>query len=101
MTQNILAFRKRSNYNVIMRAKIVKIGNSQGIRIPKLLLEQSGLTGEVDLSVQKGRIVISRVAEPRAGWEESFRAMAAAKDDRLHLKNAPAPEWDETDWEWE
>lgn len=41
-----------------MKTSIIVIGNSRGIRIPKPLLEESGLTGEVDLQVIKGGIQI-------------------------------------------
>lgn len=49
-----------SNYNVItMKASIIKIGNSKGIRIPKVLLEESGLGDKVELTVKNKKIVIS------------------------------------------
>ncbi|HZF39817.1 MAG TPA: AbrB/MazE/SpoVT family DNA-binding domain-containing protein, partial [Blastocatellia bacterium] len=53
------------DYNVItMRAKIIKIGNSQGIRIPKLFLEQTNLGDEVELEAQDDQIIIRPVAYP-------------------------------------
>lgn len=48
----------RCNCIVIMKTRIVKIGNSQGIRIPKLLLERSNLAEEVELEAQDNQIVI-------------------------------------------
>ncbi len=81
-----------------MKTHIVKIGNSQGIRIPKALLEQTGLRGEVTLEVTDNSIVIRRVRRPREGWEAAFTHMAAQGDDRLldeDLHDLP----DET-WEW-
>jgi antitoxin component of MazEF toxin-antitoxin module len=47
-----------------MKASIITIGNSKGIRIPKPLLEESGLTGTVELKAHKGEIKIS--AAPKA-----------------------------------
>lgn len=41
-----------------MITTIISIGNSRGIRIPKLLLEESGLDNEVELEVKKGEIRI-------------------------------------------
>ena len=49
-----------------MRAKLVKIGNSQGIRIPKPLLEQTGIMGDVELEVDNYQIIIRPVLNPRA-----------------------------------
>ncbi len=84
-----------------MKTRIVKIGNSQGVRIPKVLLEQSGLGEEVELEAQRDRIVIRSVRPPRHGWEEQFRAMAEHGDDRLLDADVPAQtEWDDREWEW-
>ena len=89
------------NYIVVMKARIVKIGNSQGIRIPKLVLEQTRLKDEVELKVQDHEIVITAPRRPRAGWEEAFREMAKRGDDEL--LDAPLPSltrFDEEEWEW-
>ena len=84
-----------------MKTRIVRIGNSQGIRIPKPLLEQSGLAGEVDLEVEQGRIVIQALGSPRRGWEEAFRAMAERGDDALlDRETVSGSSWDEQEWEW-
>jgi antitoxin MazE len=66
-----------------MKARIVRIGNSQGIRLPKLLLERSNLAGEVELEAEDNRIVIRSTRQPRQDWESSFRAMAGRGDDEL------------------
>lgn len=63
-----------------MRMKIIRIGNSQGIRIPKVLLEQSRLGTEVDLVVENEMIVIRPAARPREGWGEKFRRMSENGD---------------------
>jgi len=66
-----------------VRTRLVRIGNSQGIRIPKPVLEQVGLTGEVELTVQAGSLVLAPVRTARAGWSDAFRAMAQRGDDAL------------------
>ena len=83
-----------------MRTRIVRIGNSRGIRIPKALLEESGLNDEVDLSVQDGTLVIAPVDQPRRGWAEAFRAMALAGDDGLLDAAVTTTDFDEESWEW-
>lgn len=84
-----------------MRARIVKIGNSQGVRIPKPLLEESGLKDEVEIRVEENRLVISRVEGARSGWAEAFRTMAARGDDALLDGDRSTPtQWDEEEWEW-
>jgi antitoxin MazE len=84
-----------------MKTHIVRIGNSQGIRIPKPLLEQTGLRGEVEISAQKDSLIIRPAKRPRAGWAAAFQEMARRNDDAL-LDDAPPSlsSWDEDDWEW-
>jgi antitoxin MazE len=66
-----------------MKTRIVPIGNSQSIRIPKPLLEQTGLSGEVDVSAEGDALVIRPIRKPRAGWARAFQQMAQRGDDIL------------------
>jgi antitoxin MazE len=68
-----------------MRARIIKIGNSQGVRIPKLFLERSNIAGEVELEAEDNRIIIRSTRQPRQDWAAAFRAMAERGDDSLLL----------------
>ncbi|NJM49425.1 MAG: AbrB/MazE/SpoVT family DNA-binding domain-containing protein [Alkalinema sp. RU_4_3] len=87
--------------NALLRTKLIKIGNSQGIRLPKTLLEQSGILGEVEIELQPEGLMIRPIAPPppRAGWEKAFAEMNALRDDRL-LDQPAATTWEETEWEW-
>ena len=82
------------------KTRIVRIGNSQGIRIPKPLLEQAGLEGEVELHAEDGRIVIAAVRQARAGWASAAEAMRARGDDEL-LDPPGGTRFDAEEWEWE
>jgi len=81
-----------------IQTRIVKIGNFQGIRIPKSLLEQIGISEAVEIEVQGDRIVIRAALKPRAGWEEAFAKMAAQHDDVL-LDDVTSTEWEEVEWQ--
>jgi antitoxin MazE len=84
-----------------MKIRIVPIGNSQGIRIPKPLLEQAGLSGEVEISAEDDALVIRPIRRPRDGWAAAFQKMAQHGDDRLLDDVAPTlSSWDEDEWEW-
>ncbi|MGI9145767.1 MAG: AbrB/MazE/SpoVT family DNA-binding domain-containing protein [Chloroflexota bacterium] len=84
-----------------MQARIIRIGNSRGIRLPKSVLEECRLGATVDLSVEDGLLVVRPVPAPRAGWEEAFRTMAELGDDTLLDAEAPlGADWDEQEWEW-
>jgi antitoxin MazE len=83
-----------------MKARLVRIGNSRGVRLPKLLLEQSQLGEEVLLEAQEGQIVIRALPGAREGWAEQFKAMAEHGDDALLDADAATTTWDEEEWEW-
>lgn len=82
-----------------VKARVIRIGNSRGIRIPKLLLEECHLGETVALDVEDGRLVVHAAKRPREGWEASFRRMAEAGDDRL-LDAPVATRWDKASWRW-
>ena len=84
-----------------MRAHIVKIGNSQGIRIPKPLLDQTGIKDDVELEVDKDHIIIRPISNPRSGWDDAFKVMAQNGDDELVTGNVEiAHSWDDEEWQW-
>jgi len=82
-----------------MKCQIIQIGNSQGIRIPKMLLEETGITGEVDLELHPEGILIRNTQQPRAGWDEAFKAMAESEDDEM-TDGASATKFDKKEWQW-
>jgi len=87
--------------STVVKSRIVKIGNSQGIRIPKLLLEQTNLGQEVELELQQDQIIVRSARPVRHCWDEAFRAMAERGDDELLDADALKPSsWDEEEWEW-
>ncbi len=81
------------------RARIVRIGNPQGVRLPKAVLAASGLSGEVEIEAADGQVVIRPARHPREGWEEAAREMHANGGDRL-LDPEIVSEWDLTEWTW-
>lgn len=88
--------------STIIKTRIVKIGNSQGIRIPKVVVDQLGLAADIELEVQDGQLVIRPARQARVGWDEQFRQMAERGDDELLDSDAPSlSTWDEEEWSWE
>ena len=82
-----------------MKAQIIQIGNSQGIRIPKVLLEESRIMGEVDLELHPDGILIRNAQKPRSGWSEAFNAMAENDDDEL-ASDGSTSSFDKKEWQW-
>lgn len=92
------------DYNVIpreilLKSRIVQIGNSRGIRLPKVLLEEAQLLDEVELEAEPGRIVIRKGNRPRAGWAAAARRMRERDEDRLLDPTIPT-RFDEKEWKW-
>jgi len=83
-----------------MKAELVAIGNSRGIRIPKPIIEQCGFGASVELRVENNRLVISPERPPRQGWEEAFRAAGSSAHDELLLDDSMLNEFDRENWRW-
>jgi antitoxin MazE len=79
-----------------MKTQIIQIGNSQGIRIPKVLLEESRISGDVDVELHPDGILIRNAQKPRAGWGDAFKM---AEDDDLTTETAGS-EFDKKEWQW-
>jgi antitoxin MazE len=81
------------------RSKVIKIGNSRGVRIPQVLLEQASLSGEVEMVVDGDKLIIHSVHAPRQGWDAQFERMAQSGEDHL-LDELTPTQWDEDEWIW-
>jgi antitoxin MazE len=80
-------------------ARIVRTGNSRGIRIPKTLLDEADLPDAVELDAQPGRLVVQAARRPRSGWAAAAKRMRAPADDRL-LDASTSTTFDREEWEW-
>ena len=80
-----------------MKSELIPIGNSRGVRIPKALIEQSGLTHSVEISVRPEGLLISPGRRPRDGWAEAF---AASQPSKLLMPDGTANAWDTDEWQW-
>ena len=84
-----------------MRARVIKIGNSQGLRIPKPILEQTGIRDDVEIEFEKNQIIIRPVQKARDGWDKAFKMMAEKGDDAIIIDdNDVSHSWDEEEWQW-
>jgi antitoxin MazE len=81
---------------VVVRAKLVKIGNSRGIRLAKPLLEVAGLADDVEIEAAPGVLTIRPSAHPRAGWAE---AASSFQPEGL-LDEMSATRFDDQEWSW-
>jgi antitoxin MazE len=86
--------------NAVIKAGIVTIGNSKGVRIPKTIREQIGLEDRVTMTVKGDALVIRPEKRPRGGWEEALKEQAKTGRDELLMPDMLANRFDETSWTW-
>ena len=79
-----------------MKIPLIPIGNSRGVRLPKVVLEQCGFSDAAEMTVDKGRIVLKPASSVRHGWAEAFAKTSAklSREDREWL-DAPLTGEDE------
>lgn len=66
-----------------MHAKLVRIGNSRGIRLPKAVIDQAHLEEDLDIEVRGDAVIIRPATCPREGWAASAFACHDAQEDDL------------------
>lgn len=82
-----------------MKSKLIRIGNSRGVRLPKTLLEEAGLEGEVEIQARGRSIVITSVSRVREGWAEDAGRLGERRPQGL-LDGPIESRFDREEWEW-
>lgn len=85
-----------------MKSKLVPIGNSKGIRLPKAILDQCGLRDEIEIDVKQDHLIIRASHKARNDWDAAFTRMRSLGDDDLLDAEtlARTTELDRTQWKW-
>jgi antitoxin MazE len=65
-----------------MEISVINIGNSKGIRLPKMILEKYSISDKIELIMESGYFILKAKFEPRKNWEESFKLMHENGDDQ-------------------
>ena len=83
-------------------ATLIRIGNSQGIRIPKAIIAQAQLNDrELNFKIIDEGLLIQPIKKPRQGWKKLFeKAQAVNKPDEIDKEWLDAPLVENEDWEW-
>ena len=81
------------------KTKLIKIGNSRGIRIPKFVLDRLHLTEEIEMVIVDDHLELRPAQNPRKDWDGAFQSMAKRGDDRL-IDEPTATKWDDEEWDW-
>jgi antitoxin MazE len=84
-----------------MKASLVKIGNSRGIRLPKAVIEQCKFSEEVVMEIHHQDLIIRSASHPRKGWSTAFAQMGKLNDDQLlDQDEEKSSDWDNDEWQW-
>lgn len=81
-------------------AKIIAIGNSRGIRLPKQIIDELELGDAVEVETHGREVILRPAKNVHEGWEAAAIAMHQRNEDRLLLGELPASSWDKSDWNW-
>lgn len=82
-----------------MKTQIIQIGNSQGVRIPKILLEESKINGDVELELHEEGILIRNTQKPRKNWDAIFKKLSENDDDDSTVFDASS-DFEKKEWQW-
>jgi antitoxin MazE len=82
-----------------LKTRLVQIGNSKAIRLPKTVIATAQLPDEVELQAEPGRIVISSAKRARQGWADAARLMHEREEDHL-IDESVLTRFDQEEWKW-
>ena len=80
--------------------KLVPIGNSKGVRIPKALLQKYGLSNSLLLEETDRGLLLRKKDEDKLSWEDTYQAMANEKEDWVDFDTALLDGLEEEDFEY-
>ncbi|HEC97109.1 MAG TPA: AbrB/MazE/SpoVT family DNA-binding domain-containing protein [Nitrospirae bacterium] len=83
-----------------VKTKVIKIGNSRGIRIPKAILDQYHINDEIELETKNDCLIIKSSHTAREGWDIAFQKMHKDQEDVIIIDDNIKNEFDEKEWEW-
>ena len=81
-----------------MKTRLVRIGNSRGLRLAKPIIEQLGFQEEVEMRAEDGALVIRPARVVRAGWADAAARLAATGE--AMLDEGTVTRFDAEEWEW-
>jgi len=83
-----------------MKSRLIRIGNSRGVRLPKPLIEEAGLDEEVEVQIRGNTLLITSPTQPRAGWAEAAQQIRE-RGEELLIDGGASTRFDDEEWRWE
>lgn len=83
-----------------MTTQLIRIGNSQGVRLPKAIIEQCSFEGELEIRVRGEEVVLRKKKTVREGWADDAKLVGKlSKEDKQWL-DAPLSSTLDDQWTW-
>lgn len=82
-----------------MKSRLVRIGNSRGVRLPKALIEEAGLGEDLEIRAEGRSLVITSRTRPRDGWAVDAQRLAGDGSEGL-LDPPTETGFDREEWKW-
>ena len=77
-----------------MKTRLTRIGNSWVVCLTQCILDEAGLTDEIEIYAQAGAVIIRPAATVRAGWKESIERFGSTS-----LLDEPSnTQFDKNEW---
>lgn len=71
----------------VSELKLVKIGNSKGIRIPKSILQKYGFTDSIQIEEKDDGILLHSSKSSKLSWEDTYKAIRSENEDWSDFDN--------------
>ncbi|MCP5049081.1 MAG: AbrB/MazE/SpoVT family DNA-binding domain-containing protein [bacterium] len=84
-----------------MVIRLVQIGNSRGIRLPKQIIEQFSFSDEIEAEIKKDGLLLKKKTTPRAGWKKQIvDEIKKNGPPEMLIPNNIENDFDENEWQW-
>ncbi|HLP45664.1 MAG TPA: AbrB/MazE/SpoVT family DNA-binding domain-containing protein [Candidatus Kapabacteria bacterium] len=84
-----------------MILKLVQIGNSQGIRLPKTIIDQFNFNDSIEAVIKREGLLLRKKTKPRAGWKaQILKEIKKGGCLEMLIPDNVQNEFDESEWQW-
>ena len=83
-----------------MKIKLINIGNSKGLRLPKTIIQQYNITDDLQLELKEDGILLKPFTKPRTGWSEQFEKVVKPIEKQEKNWMEAHNRFDKEEWTW-
>lgn len=83
-----------------MKIKLINIGNSKGLRLPKALIQQYNISDDLQIELKEDGILLKPITRLRSGWSEQFEKAVKLNEPQEKKWNEAPNRFDKEEWTW-